>query len=431
MKHTRMPDIFYGWFVVATVFVVIMVTGGARSSIGVFVLPMSEDFGWSRSVISFGGAAGILIGGISQPFMGSLYDRIGGRKLILSGVLVIGCTFIFLTATFHFLYFILIFSVVNAIAMSAGSMTTGAVIITKWFQRNRSTAISFAAAGASVGGMILVPFVTYLIILTDWRIAWSVLGLIIIILVFPLVFLLLRNDPKDMNLLPDGDQSQSVETSTKKQLHSGPLFVDRWQNAFSSIPIWELCITYFVCGFTTLIMAFHFVPYAVESGFPPSAAATAFGLLSAMNTVGALIVGPLADKFGNKNLLSFAYGFRGLGYLCILMLPGQWGLWAFAVIGGASWIATVPLTISLTTDFYGLKKAGTLSGIVFMSHQIGGSIGIQFGGIMRDVTGSYTVPFVIATLLLLAASSISFVINERRYSSRYLPPPSVSLSYNT
>ena len=310
-------------------------------------------------------------------------------------------------------------------------MTTGAVIITKWFQRNRSTAISFAAAGASVGGMILVPFVTYLIILTDWRVAWSVLGLIIIILVFPLVFLLLRNDPKDMNLLPDGDQSPSVETPTRKQLHSGPLFVDRWQNAFGSIPIWELCITYFVCGFTTLIMAFHFVPYAVESGFSPSTAATAFGLLSAMNTVGALIAGTLADKFGNKNLLSFAYGFRAFGYLCTLMLPGQWGLWAFAVIGGISWLATVPLTISLTTDFYGLKKAGTLSGIVFMSHQIGGSIGIQFGGIMRDVTGSYSVPFIIATLLLIAASFISFVINERRYSSRYLAPPSVSLSYNT
>ena len=112
------------------------------------------------------------------------------------------------------------------------------------------------------------------------------------------------------------------------------------------------------------------------------------------------------------------------------MLPGQWGLWAFAVIGGASWIATVPLTISLTTDFYGLKKAGTLSGIVFMSHQIGGSIGIQFGGVMRDMTGSYTVPFVIAGLLLVTASFISFIINERRYSSRYLRSPSVSLSYN-
>ncbi len=177
-------------------------------------------------------------------------------------------------------------------------------------------------------------------------------------------------------------------------------------------------------------MAFHFVPYAIESGFSPSTAATAFGVLSAMNTIGALIVGPLADKFGNKNLLSFAYGLRAFGYLCILMLPGQWGLWAFALIGGVSWLATVPLTISLTTDFYGLKKAGTLSGIVFMSHQIGGSIGIQFGGIMRDITGSYSVPFVIATLLLVAASSISFLIKENKYSSRYLGIQSASLSYN-
>ena len=80
--------------------------------------------------------------------------------------------------------------------------------------------------------------------------------------------------------------------------------------------------------FTTLIMAFHFVPNAVESGFSPATAATAFGVLSAMNTIGVLIVGPIADKVGNKTLLGLVYFFRGVGYVLLLTLPGQWGLWA-------------------------------------------------------------------------------------------------------
>ena len=414
-------NIYYGWFIVATTFFVIMITMGARNGVGVFVLPMSEEFGWSRSIISFAGAVGILVNGISQPFLGSVYDKVGGRKLILFGVLAIGFMVVLLSLTFNFLYFLLIFGVFMAIAMSAGSITTGAVLVSKWFQRKRSTAISITSAGASMGGLILVPLTTYLIILIDWRLTWVVMGGMILLLVFPVAFLMLKDDPAELGLLPDGDVALSEGTSKPSKLVPGPLEVEEWRHAFRSPPMWQLCGTYFVCGFTTLIMAFHFVPNAVESGFSPRTAATAFGLLSAMNTVGVLVVGPLADKWGNKNLLGYVYAFRAMGYAGLLLLPGQWGLWIFAVVGGASWIATVPLTTALTADIYGLKKVGTLMGMVFLSHQIGGSIGIQFGGVMRDITGSYDIPFAIAGILLVMASSTSFVIQERKYSVRYQP----------
>ncbi len=421
MNRPGSKNIYYGWFIVATTFFVIMVTMGARNGVGVFVLPMSEEFGWSRSLISFAGALGILVNGISQPFLGNAYDKFGGRKLILWGVLAIGLMVTLLSLTFHFLYFLLIFGVFMAIAMSAGSITTGAALVSKWFQRKRGTAISITSAGASVGGLILVPFTTYLIILIDWRLTWIVLGLMILLLVFPVAFLMLRNHPEEMGLLPDGEEESADGRSTRPQRAVGPLEVDEWRHAFRTPPMWQLCATYFVCGFTTLIMAFHFVPNAVEEGFSKGTAASAFGLLSAMNTVGVLVVGPLADKWGNKNLLGFVYAIRSLGYVCLVFLPGQWGLWFFAVVGGSSWIATVPLTTALTADVYGLKRVGTLTGMVFLSHQVGGSIGIQFGGIMRDLTGSYDVPFIVAGILLVFASIISFSIQERRYSVRYRP----------
>ena len=119
--------IYYGWFIVAAVFFILMMTMGARVSLGVFVMPMSEEFGWSRGIISFAGALAILVNGLSQPFMGYAYDKFGGRKLILWGVLFIGLTVVLLAITFHFLYFVLVLGVLMAVAMSAGSITTGAV----------------------------------------------------------------------------------------------------------------------------------------------------------------------------------------------------------------------------------------------------------------------------------------------------------------
>lgn len=420
MNTAPRSGIFYGWFIVAASFFVIMMTMGARNGVGVFVLPMSEEFSWSRSTISLAAALGILINGVSQPVLGNLYDRVGGRKLILWGATVIGLSAVLLAFTFNIAYFIFVFGIIMAVAMSAGSITTGAVIVSKWFQRKRATAIGITAAGASVGGLILVPFTTYLIELLNWRYGWAVLGGMILVLVLPVAYFVLRNSPADMGLQPDGDDAPG-NSSDRGRRPVGPLEVDQWRHAFRSWPMWQLCGTYFVCGFTTLIMAFHFVPNAVESGFSPATAATAFGVLSAMNTIGVISVGPFADRLGNKTLLGLVYLFRGVGYILLLTLPGQWGLWIFAIVGGASWIATVPLTTGLTADIYGLKKVGTLSGMIFLSHQIGGSIGIQFGGIMRDLTGSYDAPFAASAALLFLASMLAFLIQERRYSVKYQP----------
>ena len=170
-----------------------------------------------------------------------------------------------------------------------------------------------------------------------------------------------------------------------------------------------------MCGVTTTMMATHYVPYAIDEGFSASTAAMAFAVLSALNMIGVLGAGFLGDRVGRKNLLAFIYGMRGVGYAVLVTAPGLWGLYRFAIIGGFSWLAT----ISLTSEVYGLRNIGMLSGIVFMAHQIGGAMSVQFAGIMKDVTGEYTIPFAIGGLLLAFASVVSFSIREKEYSSRY------------
>jgi MFS family permease len=422
---TARHGMYYGWCIVVTTFCMALVTMGARSGFGVFVLPMSAEFGWQRGTISLAAAIGALVSGLSQPFLGRLYDRLGGRKLILTSLVASGVCTMLLALTTHILVLILLFGVLLSIAMGGSSLTTTSALLAKWFHRQRATAVALNASGASVGGLLLVPLTVYLIHLTGWRMAWVVLGLLILILVVPLAWVLLKDDPAELGLLPDGDP-QPVHTGQTEPVRPGPLEVESWRESFRSTPMWQLCGGYFVCGFTIALISTHFVPFAIERGVAPATAATAYGLMSGLNVVGVLAVGVLADRGGRKNLLGLVYALRGCAYAALLLAPGAWSLWGFVVIMGFSWWATLPLTSALTAEVYGLRHLGMLNGLAFTGHQIGGALSIQLGGVLHDLTGSYELPFAIAGLLLFGASLASVMIRERRYSTRYQPAASAA-----
>ena len=412
--------LYYGWIIVGGSFFISFLTVGGRNGFGVFVIPMSEEFSWDRGTISLAASIGFLLNGLSQPFIGRLYDRIGGRKLILVSLVVIGISNLMLAATNHIVFLIIVFGVVMAIAMSGGSINTTVSIISKWFARKRAMAVAIVAAGAPMGGLILVPLASYLIELAGWRTTWAVLGVMVLTLAVPLAYFVMREKPQDMGLMPDGDaRPTSADGKVTTMVSRAPLESDRWVTCFGSFPMWQLSGAYFVCGFTTALISAHFVPFAIEEGYSQSMAASAFGVMSGLNVVGVMVAGALGDRFGRKNLLALVYFLRGCAYITLLLVPGLLGLWSFSLVAGFSWIATVPLTTALTADVYGLRNIGILGGIVFTSHQIGGAISIQLAGVLRDVTGSYEAPLVIAAILLMCASLVSFSIREKKYSARY------------
>ncbi len=295
-------------------------------------------------------------------------------------------------------------------------------MLARWFIRKRATVVSVAAAGTSIGSLLLVPLAMYLMQATNWRVSWAALGLVMLLLAAPLAFLFIRNDPKQMGLRAYGDsetKSSGDGDSTTGVTRRGPLEVDKWAESFRSAPIWQVSCSYFVCGFTTLIISVHFVPYAIERGVTPGIAATIFGLMMGLNVVGGLGAGVLADRFGRKNVLAGVYFVRGCGYVVMLLVPSTLGLWLFAGIVGFSWWATASLSNTLTADVYGLRALGTITGVSFLFHQVGGLSGVLLGGFLYDVTGSYTLPFAIVAATLFPAALSAFSIKERKYSSLY------------
>ena len=417
--------IYYGWYIVATCIFVAFVTNGARNSFGIFVIPMSEEFEWSRGTISFAAALGFLVNGVTQPFMGQLLDRFGGRRVIVSSIAIFGVATVALSLTFHYLFLIFIFGVVSSIALSGMSLNNTGTLLSRWFRRRRATVVGLNASGLSAGGLLLVPLGMYLLQSTNWRITWIAFGILILVLSVPLAYFFLRDDPRDMDLNPDGDESTpGASPGATASRVAGILDTDRWAQSLRSMPMWQMTIAYFACGYTTAVLSVHFVPFADSLGIGPQTAAFIFALMMGLNVAGSIGAGILSDKFSRKNMLALVYFVRGTAYMLMLAAVEFLGLGAtalliFAVVAGISWIATAPLTTALIADVYGVRALGTISGIAFLVHAAGSFISIWLAGELFDLTGSYTVPFTIAGLMLFPASLFAFSIKEKKYSSRY------------
>ena len=428
--------VYYGWYVVATAMFIAAVTTGARNGFGVFVLPMSEAFEWSRTEISVAAAIGWLVNGATQPFLGHLFDKFNSRKVLLISLLVVGLSTAAMSLTFHYLFLVFLFGFVLSTAMSGASIGTLMPLLARWFNKRRTFVLGLVAAGTSIGGLVLIPFSGYLVDLFNWRVSWIALGSIVTFLAVPLGFVFLRNNPSEIGLLPDGATESSSATATEAQTRRQGMFeVDQWKDSFRTPPIWNLSIAFTVCGITVGLISVHFVPYAQEHvGISATLAATIFGVLTGLNVIGAIGGGWLADRYSRKNVLGTVYAVRGLAYLVligglvavdrgitlpILGSPGLPSLWFFAILAGFSWIASVPVTAALTADVYGLRAMATISGISFFCHQIGAFVSIILGGLLYDMTGSYLLPFALAAAALVPASIASYTINEKKYSVRY------------
>ena len=430
------PGIYYGWYVMLTAMFIAGVTTGARNGFGVFVIPMSEELDFSRTGISIAAGIGWLMNGITQPIVGHLFDKFNSRKVILLSLLVAGLATAALSLTFHLYFLIFLFGFVLSTAMSGASIGTLMPLLARWFVKRRTLVLGLVASGSSIGGMVLIVFSGYLVALFDWKVSWITLGAIVAVLAVPLGFFFLRNNPAEMGLQPDGEPVPAADGSSPPPVRQRGLFeVDQWYHSFRSPPIWNLSAAYTVCGITVGLLSVHFVPYADgQLGVDPTMAATIFGVLTGLNAIGAVGGGWLADRFGRKNVLGTVYSVRCLAYLVLIggliaversidiplvgsaALPS---LWIFAILAGFSWIASVPITASLTADVYGLRALATISGISFLCHQIGAFVSIILGGVLYDLTGSYLLPFSIAAACLVPAAIASYTINEKKYSVRY------------
>jgi sugar phosphate permease len=420
-SQTDRRGTFYGWYIVGALFFATFLAIGTRQSFGVFVKTWEEDWAVSVGTISIAASLGWLLNGFAQPFFGRMSDRSGGRRVILLSLMLVGSGLLAMPLVNNVIVLSFIYGVVISIGTGGISPAITGAITARWFRRRRGIATSVLVSGGSIGGLILVPFMTYLFLATSWQTAWLVAGCIALGLGLPLVWSIVKSDPSDLGLSPDGDEEPAQVAGAPRTLAlEGPLAVARWQDSFRSAPIWQLSLAYWVCGVTTASVSVHFVRWASDEGISPGTAALAFGLLSGINACSVIFVGTLSDRMERKVVLSCVYAIRAAAFVAIILLPGPVAIWAFAVIAGGSWLATVPLTSSLTADIYGVRNLGMLGGLINMTHQIGGALAVILFGLAFDAWGTYDVSFTVSAVFLVAASLTVLGLSERRFSVRYL-----------
>ena len=419
---------FYGWYVVGALFFSMFLGVGARNGFGIFVETWEREFHASVATISIAAAVGWLVNGVSQVVFGRMVDRFGGRIVVTIGLIVMGLGTASIAAVGNVYALIALYGVVVSFASGALSGGPPSVVAARWFRKSRGRALSTLASGGSVGGLVFVPFLTYLLIWTDWRTSWLIAGAMVLFLGAPVVYFVVRDDPRDVGESPDGIRDRTGVGGAPGRTPDTPLEAKNWTAPFRTAPMWQLSLGYFVCGVTTGSISVHYVRWAISEDITPTTAALAFGLLSGINAVGVILIGSLSDRVERRLLLGCVYLVRGSAFLILLILPGQWALWGFALAGGASWLATVPLTTGLAADVYGLRHMGSLVGLINFAHQIGGALAVYLFGLVFDIWGTYDPAIAAGVIFLVMAGIISLTIRERRYSVRYasasgLPAP--------
>lgn len=413
-------SLYYGWFVVGAAAVMALLSMGVHGSFGNFLKPLSAEFGWERATVAVPVAMATLMNGLFQPCVGWLVDRVGPRRVITLSVLLLALSTAAVAGATGLWYLTVVYGVLFALGFTGAGIIPNTALAARWFVRQRGRATGLVSVGGSVGQLTLIPASMALLLWTDWRTTYFLLGVMVLLVGLPVALLVLRNDPQELGLHPDGDAMPAEAHATPQGQQTAPLAPAHWREALASTPLWLLGGGFFVCGFTTQLVMMHFVAFAVDRGLSPAVAATALGLLGGCNIVGSLLAGTVSDRLGRKNPLAVVYVVWAIAFAWLLGVETPWALYLFAALAGLPWLSTVPLTVSLTAEIYGIRHMGTLVGLVFMIHQFGGALGAYLAGWCFDLTGSYTPAYLLGIVLLLAAGVASYAIQERRYSLKYL-----------
>jgi MFS family permease len=373
--------------------IILTLAMGIRHGLGLFLLPVTSEFGWNREAFSFALAIQNLLWGISQPFTGMIADRYGAPKALIAGALFYATGLALMTASSSPLLFSLSAGALIGLALSCCTFSVISGVIGRNFPAHkRSQALGISAAAGSFGQFLMVPFEQTLIDGIGWSNALLLLaGLACLII------------PLSMGL-----RETRVAASARQQSVPQAL-----REAFACPSFWLLTAGYFVCGFQVVFIGVHLPSFLRDRGLSAGVAVTALALIGLFNVFGTYAAGQLGARYTKKYLLSGIYTLRSVVIVIFLLLPiTPLSVYIFAAAIGFLWLSTVPLTSGIVAHIFGVRYLSMLLGSVFFSHQMGSFCGVWLGGYLYDKTGSYNVVWMIAIVLGIFAALINWPIRD-------------------
>ncbi|NDV02663.1 MFS transporter [Pseudoroseicyclus tamaricis] len=389
---------------------VIMAGFAIRAAFGVFQIPIGEEFGWPRAEFSLAIAIQNLFWGIGQPIFGAMAEKIGDRKAIIAGAVLYAAGLLLSAGT------------TSPLAMQAYEVLVGfgiagtgfgvilAVVGRAASDENRSMALAIATAAGSAGQVVGAPIAEFLLTLMSWQMVFVCFAGLILSVLF--VLPMMRTQPMASRTELEESLGQILRRAGRDPSY-GMIFLG-----------------FFSCGYQLAFITAHFPALVTEYCGPirtggvlaglgiettSALGAVAISLIGLFNIAGTLLAGYLGKRFTRKYLLAGIYTGRTIAAAWFILAPiTPTSVLVFSAVMGALWLATVPLTSGLVAHLWGLRYMGTLYGIVFFSHQLGGFLGVWLGGRMYDIYGNYDLVWWVGVAVGAFSAIIHLPIREKR-----------------
>ncbi len=405
------------WWVAAVTMAALVAAAGFRSSTGALLVPLEDEFGWSRATTSGAVSLNLVVYGLVAPFAAALMERFGLRRVVVIALLLVaigsGLT-VLMTSPWQ-LWLLWGF----AVGVGTGSLALvfGAIVANRWFVRHRGLVVGLFSAASSTGQLVFLPAIAGLAAGPGWRFAATLVAGFALLLV-PVVWLVLRDSPAEAGTTPYGATEPVAEPEPDPD-RPGParLAIVTLRDSARSRTFWILFGTFWICGWSTNgLIGTHFIPAAHDHGMPATTSATLLALIGVFDIVGTVASGWLTDRVDSRYLLFGYYFFRGLSLLAVpwLLAPHVHpSLFFFILFYGLDWVATVPPTVALCRQHFGIERSGMVFGWVFAAHMVGAGVAASFAGWVRTVQGDYLAAWLTAGGLCLVAAVACLLIPRR------------------
>ena len=426
------------WIAAGVAFVALLCAAGFRSAPGVLMVPLQQEFGWSRGLVSLAVGVNLVLFGLTAPFAAALMERFGVRAVtsVALGLIAAGSGLsIEVTAGWQL---VLLWGVLIGLGTGSMALVFASIVANRWFVRRRGLVMGILTAASATGQLIFLPVLAWMVERSGWREASLVVSLAAVA-VIPLVLLCLRDSPAALGVTPYGAPDDPPVDNPGSPTYPSATLPDRGPTlgtagaftrgtpgparvalttlaaAARTRTFWALAGAFAICGASTNgLIGTHFIPSAHDHGMPETTAAGLLAVVGVFDIVGTVASGWLTDKVNPRLLLVAYYTLRGAG---LLMLPGLLSdslhpsIIAFVIVYGLDWVATVPPTAALCREVYG-EAGSVVFGWVFAAHQIGAAVVSVGAGVIRDVTGQYTMAWVGAASLCLVAAFASTLVGH-------------------
>jgi len=392
--EARLP-FYYGWVIFAITFLIYMFMYGLRYSVGIFFTPIQEEFGWSTAATASGVTIFFWVYAFAAPFVGRLAERVGVRRTVLVGGLLLGGGGA-LVSLVQELWMLYLFWGVMAAAGSAALYVVPTMALSSFFHRRRGVTVGWSSVGVSVGQAVIIPVVASLIPTLGWRATIQALGLTVLVVTSVIGFLFMREDPESLGLQLDGGVSPPADEALDSS-------VDWLLADATRTPAFRLIAVsyFFALGGIISILTFV-VPHMIRIGIPPLQASGAFGVIGLMSAAGSFLFGIFSDRYGRKATIVATTLGMAAAFLVATVIPADLTLlYGWAVLYGLSYGGSPEQYAAVMTDYFGRRYSTSLFGVLTLAGGFGGGLFPLIGGWLVDLTGGYH-----GTLLFLGAGMV-------------------------